>query len=221
MAGLLVCLFQYWTTAPTPSSITVSSTLVLKPVCSSSGCKSFQALVVPLFSHLSLLSSPFPPSSYALNCCFYNLYHPAVVLGNWERQGVHKRKEREHKVYLCLLPDSFLSSLLVSAAFIVWKWRPLWMLLNPARADIFLFLWNVHSVCQPWKMEYSTLPHIINSTFERLSNICKTCLKIFEWCLFQVTAVAFAGSVLAFKLLTSTLKERKCLKTLSLKISQD
>lgn len=49
-----------------------------------------------------------------------------------------KRKCRERIVYLCLEPDLLFSSLLVSAAFIVWKWRPYWLLLHTTRADIFL-----------------------------------------------------------------------------------
>lgn len=100
----MVFLFQHWTPPPTPSSITVASTLVLKPVCSSSGCKSFQALVVPLFLHLCF------PSSRALSCSFYDILHPAVALRNEKREGVWTRANTGSvkSIFVCHLTCSFL-----------------------------------------------------------------------------------------------------------------
>lgn len=109
-AGLLVCLFQHWPTTPTPSSITVASTLVLKPVCSSSGCKSFQALVVPLFLHLSPLSLPFPSLFSCSQLQHLQLPSSCCSPQKWKDRGGCGQEQTwsVSSIFVCHLTRSFL-----------------------------------------------------------------------------------------------------------------
>lgn len=110
MAGLLVCLFQHWPTTPTPSSITVASTLVLKPVCSSSGCKSFQALVVPLFLDLSPLSLPFPSLFSCSQLQHLQLPSSCCSPQKWKERGGCGQEQTwsVSSFFVCHLTRSFL-----------------------------------------------------------------------------------------------------------------
>lgn len=76
-------------TQPHPLKYPVACRLLLKPVCSSPGCKSFLVLVVPLLH-------PPPPLlfSLCLNCSLFRLPPSWWSSENWKQSGVEGRKRR-------------------------------------------------------------------------------------------------------------------------------
>lgn len=131
------CLLHCSLTEPLPLHHPVASRLLLKPVCSSPCCQIFPVLDVPLllppsfFFHLPSLSQHYPLSTSSI---LVDLWKLKTVKG----VGRRKHREVEDLSLSANLSHYFHCSATVTAACILMKRRPLWLLLHSARADIFL-----------------------------------------------------------------------------------